>query len=75
MFSYATQKYLVDLDGMWTLNHNTFMKSVFNVESNGAIKNTAAGMSGIVPVTYLRSDVKIASGDGTSGSPFVLSLK
>lgn len=75
MLPYATQTFLSSIDGMWTLNHNTFMTSVFNVNANGAITNVATGMSGIVPVTYLRSDVKIASGDGTAGSPFVLSLK
>lgn len=74
MLPYATQKYSSS-DGMWTLNHNNFMISVFNVNANGAITNIAAGMSGIVPVTYLRSDIRIASGDGTAGSPFVLSLK
>ena len=60
----------------WTLTpYSGISIYVFLVYSNGNVDvNSAFGRSGVSPAIYLSSNVKISGGDGSSSSPFILSL-
>ena len=47
---------------------------VWDVNSNGSVSNgTAANSNAVAPSIYLKSNVLIDSGNGTSGDPYILS--
>lgn len=73
---YNTNSY----SSQWTIspysNNNIF---AFSIEAAGTIKdynndNRVVNANGIRPVLYLKSDIKIISGDGTEQNPYQLSL-
>ena len=61
----------------WTINprsSSTVSRTSFAIDNGKAIRGFSNLNSAIIrPVVYLKSNVTIASGDGSSGSPFVLS--
>ncbi|MDO4996759.1 MAG: hypothetical protein Q4E69_06230 [Bacilli bacterium] len=61
----------------WTINprsSSTVSRTSFAIDNGKAIRGVSNLNSAIIrPTVYLKSNVTIASGDGSSGSPFVLS--
>ena len=48
----------------------------FAVDSNGVvIMNSITGLDQAIPAVILKPSVKVASGDGTSGNPYILNLE
>ena len=64
-------------DGMWTISAYAPTDGayvVWLVYGNGFVSHSnAAGPAYVFPTTYLKSDVKITSGSGTSADPYILS--
>ncbi len=58
----------------WTLNPNG-TTSVLYIHSNGMIHANTYGGFTSMPVVYLKADVKIASGNGSSSSPYKFNLE
>ncbi len=59
----------------WTLTSTSYNNLMFGVDSNGRVYdcNPLNGNTSF-PTLYLKSNVKISGGTGTSSNPFVLSL-
>ncbi len=59
----------------WTITPNSGLTyGVWFVRTEGYVDaNTAHSTSGVRPVLYLESDVKVTDGDGTTGNPYRLS--
>ena len=56
------------------VSHSNFLSSVFFLVSPGFINRTSATDSlGVRPTVYLKSSLKIVSGDGSINAPFVIS--
>ena len=60
----------------WSLmQYNSFRWGVIRPDgAGGIIHNTACNIDDVMPVLYLKSDVDITSGSGTSEDPYKLSL-
>ena len=58
----------------WTLSPlSSSSYSVFDVSSNGNVNGSSAYYSfGVVPAVYLKSNILIESGDGSSSNPYIL---
>ncbi len=61
----------------WTLSPTaSFTDDVFNVLGNGAVADcSTCHADNVFPSVYLKSNVKITSGDGTNNNPYKLILK
>ena len=68
--------WLIFTDKIWTINPSTSGTNyAFRISYNQLIATTVNGTynkAAIRPVIFLKSDVKIDSGDGTSGTPYQL---
>ena len=60
----------------WSLTpYSSSWYKVFAIYGDGVVGSYSAySKVGINPVVYLKSNVKITSGDGTSANPYILSL-
>ena len=58
----------------WTISHSVPESyGVFYLNIYGSFLSDGAGFSyGIRPVTFLKSDIKITDGDGSSSNPYIL---
>lgn len=68
--------YLNKSNQLWSLLSNTSSSvSAFDIYSNGAVgDNMVYRAYGVYPSLYLKSNISITSGDGSSASPYQLSL-
>ena len=69
--------YLYDSSNrQWTLtSHTGFSNFVFLVDGSGSVNEILAALSNAShPVLYLNSNVTIVGGNGTSSSPYILSI-
>ncbi len=59
---------------MWSLSpDSSYSNDVFYVSSSGYVSSyTATYTSGVWPVVYLKSTIKVTTGTGSSDSPFIL---
>ena len=65
-------------DYQWTITPNAnFSDGVFFVNYSGSVNNylNVGSTVAIRPVLFLKSDVQITGGDGTSSNPYVLSVE
>ena len=74
-----TNYYLNVGERYWTMTPHSYDSSwsvnrIWYVDSTGGIYGTYVMDFGVRPVINLRSDIKITSGNGTSDSPYVVSL-
>ena len=60
----------------WTLSPYSLSNSaVFYVSSSGDVRNKLASyFNGVVPAVYLKSNILIENGDGSSSNPYILKL-
>ena len=57
---------------LWTVSPSSdFASSALRVNSSGRVNTYCAA----APAVFLKSSVKVASGDGTSGNPYILKLQ
>ena len=58
----------------WTITpHASSSRTVFNVHSAGYLNyNDAYNTNGVRPVVFLKSNIKIVDGDGSSSNPYIL---
>ena len=55
--------------------YSSYSDLVFNVSSSGVVNSSYASSSyGVVPAVYLKSNVVIKSGTGTSADPYILTI-
>ena len=62
-------------DKIWYLSpnaHSFFASSVWYVRGDGHVDSSAAALLSVFPTIYLKSNVLIESGKGTSSDPYVL---
>ena len=61
---------------IWTITHDRKSIGVFLLNYQGRIDHTYVGSESlrIVPVVYLKSNVRLASGTGTKENPFILEM-
>ena len=64
-------------NNLWTLSPSTSFDNSSNyVGSTGSMSGTSVtGGNVAVPAVFLKSSVRVASGDGTSGNPYILNLE
>ena len=62
--------------GQWTLTSNSSNGyTAFRVNTDGYVNNNNTNeFEGVLPVAYLKSDISISQGDGSSSSPYQLNL-
>ena len=60
----------------WTISpHSSYVSSVFYVYSDGYLRNNnALYREGVRPSLYLKQDVKVVGGTGTSSDPYTLEI-
>ena len=61
----------------WSLSSSDRASSALSVDSSGYVYNGSVlgGDGQALPAVFLKSSVTIASGDGTSGNPYILNLE